>query len=420
MNKRVLVLLVLVTTFAAAHGEIIHDSLYSASLNRMRNIDVYLPPNYHAGSDSFPVIYFLHGIGAIPQDYSPMISVVVDALIFGNAIDPIIVALPDGNCEPYSGSLYTNSALYGAFEDFAANDAVNYIETAYRARSGRANRAIMGHSMGGYGAMKIAIKHAARYYGVASLSGFVSVVPFDYWQSAILEENNGQGPYDPLRGFFTQASFAAAGAFTPNLNNPPYYIDYPLNNDGDIIEPIFRIWQQQMPGYLSRLHPDANTLAIYFDCGQQDELGFFSMNQYFAAQLDSQGIAHRFEPFIGDHTNQLIVRGMMGFMFLDSVRHVLTAEPAPTSAPSAIALLRNYPNPFNSGTRIEFTLPRAGHVELSVYDLLGRETIQLLNGVLSTGAHAVNFNAANLPSGVYLCRLTSGGETQTRKMLLIR
>ena len=410
----------LLVAFSSARGEIVHDSIYSAALNGMRNVDVYLPPGYHAGSSLYPVIYFLHGVGATPDDYGPLMDIVLNQLIAAGGIQPVVVALPDGNCGPFAGSMYTNSALYGAFEDFVAQDVVSYVEDSYRTLTGRDNRSIMGHSMGGYGAMKIAFKHAERYFAAVSLSGFVSVSPYDFWRSEVLAENGGHGPYDPASGFFTLASFTAAGAFTPNLDNPPYFVDFALDSAGNVVQPVFRAWQMAMPGYLARLYANVSTLAIYFDCGQQDELGFFPMNEYFDAQLDSLGIAHRFEPFIGDHTNQLILRGMLAFMYLDSVRNSLAATPVPLASPTQITLRQNYPNPFNSTTRIEFSLPRAGRVELTVFDILGRETVCVLSGLLPSGMHAVCWNASPLPSGVYFCRLNFGGESQVKRMVLIR
>jgi S-formylglutathione hydrolase FrmB len=415
-----LLLLALLTALSSARAEVVRDSMYSPALNQMRLVDVYLPPNYHSGSALYPVIYFLHGLGATPDDYAGPMEIVLDALIGGGNIQPVIAALPDGNCGPFGGSMYTNSVLYGAFEDFIAQDIVSHVEGNYRVLAGRENRAIMGHSMGGHGAMKAAFKHAENYYAAVSLSGFVSVSPYDFWRQQVLLENGGHGPYNPDRGFFTLASYTAAGAFTPHLGNPPYNVDFPLDDSGNVVQSVFREWQMAMPGYLAQLYPNVSTLAIYFDCGQQDELGFFPMNEYFDAQLDSLGIAHRFEPFIGDHTSQLILRGMLAFMYLDSVRNSLAAHPETVPLPTQITLRQNYPNPFNSSTRIEFFLPRAGEVELSIFDLLGRETVQLANGSLPAGNHTINWNASSLPSGIYFCRLSFAGQSQVRRMVLLR
>ena len=82
--------------------------------------------------------------------------------------------------------------------------------------------------------------------------------------------------------------------------------------------------------------------------------------------------------------------------------------------------LSNYPNPFNPSTEIRFTLPEASHVSLVVYDVQGREISTLVDEQLGAGEHAASFNAANLPTGTYLYRLTVGSVMQTGRMVLMK
>ena len=84
------------------------------------------------------------------------------------------------------------------------------------------------------------------------------------------------------------------------------------------------------------------------------------------------------------------------------------------------ALEQNYPNPFNPETQITFNLTVSGVVSLDVYDVTGRTVASLLNRELTSGRHTVSFNGADLPSGVYLYRLTTSGFTAQRKMVLLR
>ncbi len=90
------------------------------------------------------------------------------------------------------------------------------------------------------------------------------------------------------------------------------------------------------------------------------------------------------------------------------------------SLPTRFELQQNYPNPFNPSTTIFFTLPTTMNVQLTVYDLLGQKIATLVNGRLSSGEHQVTFNAADLPSGVYLYQLSGNGMTQTRRMVLLK
>jgi hypothetical protein len=81
---------------------------------------------------------------------------------------------------------------------------------------------------------------------------------------------------------------------------------------------------------------------------------------------------------------------------------------------------QNYPNPFNPSTMISFRLPTAADVRLTVFNLLGQEVVMLARGRLEAGQHSFRFDAANLPGGMYLYRLSAGSLTQTRKMTLVR
>ncbi len=88
--------------------------------------------------------------------------------------------------------------------------------------------------------------------------------------------------------------------------------------------------------------------------------------------------------------------------------------------PSGFVLEQNYPNPFNPDTRISYSLKNAGKVHLSVFNMLGQEVAVLVNGTQNIGAHEATFNASNLPSGVYLCRLAVDNNVITKKMLLLK
>jgi hypothetical protein len=84
------------------------------------------------------------------------------------------------------------------------------------------------------------------------------------------------------------------------------------------------------------------------------------------------------------------------------------------------SLEQNYPNPFNPGTEIKFTLAKTGNVSLKVYDMLGREAACLVNSELEAGSHTINFNAANLASGVYIYTLNAGNFSMTKKMMFLK
>jgi hypothetical protein len=88
--------------------------------------------------------------------------------------------------------------------------------------------------------------------------------------------------------------------------------------------------------------------------------------------------------------------------------------------PTTYALKQNYPNPFNPVTKISYDIPKQGLVTMKIYDILGREVRQLVNEVKSPGSYSVDFNAADLSSGVYFYKLESMGYSDIKRMMLIK
>jgi len=88
--------------------------------------------------------------------------------------------------------------------------------------------------------------------------------------------------------------------------------------------------------------------------------------------------------------------------------------------PNSLMMIKNYPNPFNSRTTIEYNLPEAGHVLLQVYDILGRHIETLINDYHQAGYYQTSWNSNNMPSGFYFYKLQSGKSVQTNRMLLLK
>ncbi|MCB9357689.1 MAG: lamin tail domain-containing protein [Calditrichaeota bacterium] len=126
----------------------------------------------------------------------------------------------------------------------------------------------------------------------------------------------------------------------------------------------------------------------------------------------------------GGLTNDVSYSYELAVISLNGEREVLATQSATPSATTMIvsefALHQNYPNPFNPTTSIRFDLAEAADVTLKVFNVAGQEVASLVSGNLVAGAHTVNFDGANLTSGVYLYRLTTGEFTQTQKMMLLK
>jgi hypothetical protein len=95
-------------------------------------------------------------------------------------------------------------------------------------------------------------------------------------------------------------------------------------------------------------------------------------------------------------------------------------EIKPVAPPTSYSLLQNYPNPFNPFTTIEFDIPETQFIRLVIYDILGREIAVLVNGQLQPQKYKIQWNAANVSSGVYFYKLTGDNFNDVKKMILIR
>jgi hypothetical protein len=108
------------------------------------------------------------------------------------------------------------------------------------------------------------------------------------------------------------------------------------------------------------------------------------------------------------------------FGIYDCEQALAVRNPGAESLPQDVALLPNFPNPFNAITQIVFELPRTGNVTLAVYNMLGERVATLMNGVRSAGLHRITWDASSSGSGTYFYRLEAAGTVQTRKMVLIK
>lgn len=107
-------------------------------------------------------------------------------------------------------------------------------------------------------------------------------------------------------------------------------------------------------------------------------------------------------------------------IILGSPPDKISSDPPSSEKPTEYSLMQNYPNPFNPATTISYSIPKNGLVTIKVYDILGKEIAALVNENQEAGNYSVEFNASNLPSGIYFYTLTSGNFTATKKLILLK
>ncbi len=334
-------------------GTLIAYTFFSTYLKEERTMYIYVPTcNDTSGCENkrYPVVYFLHSSGFGQYGSLPLAllanfgSSTLDGLIADGKISPMIVVFPDGSEPHFGGSFYTDSELYGAFEGHIAFEVVNIIDSEFPSKPNRMRRGIMGHSMGGYGAMKLAFNHTYKYRAVASHSGPLDLSLLPTLRDSVLAEYNGPPyDYDPDAGRISELLFQMAGAFSPNRFNPPYFVDLPLDNQGNFIEAVFNKWLKHNPAHLAKNIRSGPELAIYFDVGMKDELGLFPLNEAFRDSLLALNIKFDYRPYEGGgHFDPFVLIDRVSdhsITFMDSVLHLGCDNTTAAMIPKQLAAL---------------------------------------------------------------------------------
>lgn len=313
-------------TLLAQHpqGKVIVDQLYSKLLenpggeNPTRRVTVYLPPGYDDSEERYPVIYYLHGF---TWSDSLMIAVdhfdqLLDKAIATGKIKPVIVVMPD-QYTLYRGSWYTNSSLTGKWADFTAKDLVSFVDENYRTIPEAESRGVAGHSMGGQGAIKMGMLFPDVFSSVYALAPAILgaiTEGFGIRGNSYQRVNEISSREELVAGwdeFESNAIVAVGRAYTPNLDKPPFYADFPYEyvNDSLIINyDVLNTWKQKSVIGMIDEHIDnlRKLKALKLDWGRNEDSEFIPTTCLeFSKKLENLGIEHYAEEYIGDHGNKL-------------------------------------------------------------------------------------------------------------------
>jgi len=295
------------------HGKSLEGNLEGDSPER--DVLVYLPPSYAKEPNRrYPVVYFLHGYGVGADRYWSMMAVpeTAEKDIASGAAREMILVHPDA-FTVYNGSMYSNSLTTGDWEDYIAEDLVNYIDGHYRTIADRNSRGLAGHSMGGYGTIRIGMKHPEVFSALYPMSSCClmnnpqpgqGARPAPAARPPADPASSGQPKQQAGRGGFVNARFAQAAAWAPNPKNPPQFFDLP-EKDGKYDAVIGAKWLANSPLVMvDQYVPNLKQYrAIAMDVGLQDTL--LQSNQDLDQALTRLGIQHTFETYEGNHTNHV-------------------------------------------------------------------------------------------------------------------
>jgi len=301
------------------HGVSLEGNLEGELVDR--DVIVFLPPSYQKETKRrYPVVYALHGYSIGAEQWTHEIHVPQTAEgAFAKGTQEMIVVLPDSKTV-YNGSMYSSSVTTGDFEKFVWHDVVAYIDAHYRTIPKRESRGLAGHSMGGYGASRIGMKHP-EVFGALYIMSPCCMSPM---------AGGGPGPADQMKERaiagekkvaaakspadlaaqspgFGAAQYATAAAWAPDPKNPPLYFDLPTK-DGVPQPEVMAKFSANAPlafvdQYIGNLK---QYRAISMDVGDQDGLRFDATKLH--TILDNYGVANSFEIYPGTHVSAVADR----------------------------------------------------------------------------------------------------------------
>jgi S-formylglutathione hydrolase FrmB len=288
------------------HSPSLEGNLEGNSPNR--KVLVVTPPGYDENPNKrYPVVYYLHGYWApleAQQQGFRLHEAVQSAAAAGNEL---IMVMPDGFSK-LRGGFYSSSPTVGDYESFVAEDLVGWVDANYRTHARRASRGLAGHSMGGYGTIRIAMKHPETYSSIYMMSA-CCLDPMQM-TAAQAKQIEAMTPADIEAAQFNQlAAVSTLATWSPDPQDDGFLKVYTgLKADGTV-DPLVnqRLAANSplviLPQYLPAL---SSFEAFAIDIGDKDFL--LEGNRAFMRELDRFGVKYQFELYEGDHGNRIAER----------------------------------------------------------------------------------------------------------------
>lgn len=257
MRRRWLAALILLASPAGA--EVRSERFTATSLGREVDYSVQLPPSYATGGARYPVVYALHGLFEGHAFWEQRgLAAILERLWRRGEVPQFVVVAVDG-----ANTFFVNGPS-GRYEDLVTRDVVAEVESRYRVRPEAGSRALLGVSMGGYAALRIALARPELFRAVAAHSAMLLL------KAPTRDDGARRWHMEAFRQVF-----------------------------GDPIDPA--LWVANDPLALAERADPKLAPALYFDCGSEDRYGLFAGSQELDRRLTARGVRHEFALHPGDH-----------------------------------------------------------------------------------------------------------------------
>lgn len=278
-----------------------------------RDVTVYLPPSYQTEPNRrYPVLYMLHGFTDNDsqwfgwEEHWINLHEILDSTLAAGQSKEMIVVMPNAY-NRFKGSMYSSSVTIGDWETFIAKELVAHIDSHYRTIPNVEARGLAGHSMGGYGTIRLGMKYPEVWSAIYVLSPCCMNGNFSTPGTEFMKNMEAFSSVDQLENaaFFEIATLATSAAWSPNPNKPPFYLDLPFA-DGEIRPEVLAKHSANNTLYIiDQYIPNLKKLkAIGLDAGMYD-FGITVPTKQLHELLESYGIAHQYESYEGDHLNRI-------------------------------------------------------------------------------------------------------------------
>lgn len=273
-----------------------------------RGAYVVTPPGYDENPGKrYPVVYFLHGYWAPPQVQQEAFRLDTAVQAAADAGNEVILVMPDGYSK-LRGGFYSSSPTVGDYEGYVARDLVQWVDANYRTFARRESRGLAGHSMGGYGTARIAMRHPETFSSIYMMSACcLDPMPID---AETAKRVAAMGEADVAKAEFGQlAAVSTLATWSPDPSAQNWLKVYTgLKPDGTL-DPLvnYRLAANSPLVLIPQYLPALNGLeAFAMDIGDKDFL--LEGNRKFREELDRFGVKYQFELYEGDHGNRIAER----------------------------------------------------------------------------------------------------------------